>query len=597
MCGIFFSLKRRNEKINDVDNVNFLKHRGPDNTKVITHKILDFEITFANVLLNTIGEIDVSYQPIDNEKFTIICNGTIYNYREIQNTKNESDILCLGEGLFDEGEDFLKKCDGVYAFIFLNKVKNEIIISRDYFGVRPLYIYEKENLLQISSEYKAFKYNNEKINDDVLNFFFNYRFIPGDNTLLKEIKKIEQGSIIKIKLNSSFKQFSKDKKLKINTLINPKLSLNKILNKSIENRSISNNSIAVLQSGGIDSCLISFLLKKKGIEFDSYILKSNDKEDFENAVGFCKSNSINLNIIEEQKYNFQDLKRIIYHLDDPYGDPIILSLDTLAKEISKNKRVCLAGEGVDEVFFGYPHHKIFYILKIIDFLNCKKFLNFTLKYISPKLIQSFLGYTLKFDQNEIDSFKNKIINIKSSKEFYKLIKIFSENELKFQKTSIDYNIKAENYDIRNIDLEEWLPNSQLFKMDKIFMQYSVEVREPYLSKDFIAKSLTYNGYQNIGLYNDKKVFRKMAQNLGFPLKYIQKKKSSFTNDLFFQKSLIDEIKDKIQINNYYLENFFDKKFLETIVNDKSNNVMINKKTFIIGTFLAWIENNEKKINL
>ena len=129
------------------------------------------------------------------------------------------------------------------------------------------------------------------------------------------------------------------------------------------------------------------------------------------------------------------------------------------------------------------------------------------------------------------------------------------------------------------------------------MQYSVEVREPYLSKDFIAKSLTYSGYQNIGLYNDKKIFRKMAENLGFPLKYIQKKKSSFTNDLFFQKSLIDEIKDRIQINNCYLENFFDKKFLETIVNNKSNNIMINKKTFIIGTFLAWIENNEKKINL
>lgn len=597
MCGIFFSLKKKNDKTNDQDNINFLKHRGPDSTKFITQKILDFELTFANVLLNTIGEINVSYQPIDNEKFTIICNGTIYNYREIQNTKNESDILCLGEGLFYEGEDFLKKCDGVYAFIFFNKIKNEIIISRDYFGVRPLYIYEKENMLQISSEYKAFKYNDEKINSDALNFFFNYRFTPGENTFLKKIKKIEQGSIIKIKLNPNLKHFSKEKKLKINISANPKLSLNKILTKSIEHRSISNNSIAVLQSGGIDSCLISFLLKKKGIEFDSYILKSNDKEDLGNAINFCKSNSINLNIIEEQKYNFQELKKIIYHLDDPYGDPIILSLDTLAKEISKNKRVCLAGEGVDEVFFGYPHHKIFYILKIIDFLHCKKFLNFTLKYISPKIIQNFLGYTLKFDHNEINLFKKKIINIKSFKEFYKLIKIFGENELKRLKTSIDYDIKAENYDIRNIDLDEWLPNSQLFKMDKIFMQYSVEVREPYLSKDFIAKSLTYNGYQNIGLKNDKKIFRKMAQDFGFPLKYLQKKKSSFTNDLFFQKSLIDEIKDKILVNNYYLENFFDKKFLETLINDKSNNIMTNKKTFIIGTFLAWIENNEKKITV
>ena len=102
-------------------------------------------------------------------------NGTIYNYKDISQATKESDIRILGDGLYNDGINFLEKCEGVFAFIFFNK-KEKIIVGRDFFGVRPLYIPKIQKIYQFHN----LKILTEKILDidyKALYNYFNLRYI------------------------------------------------------------------------------------------------------------------------------------------------------------------------------------------------------------------------------------------------------------------------------------------------------------------------------------------------------------------------------------------------------------------------------------
>ena len=157
--------------------------------------------------------------------------------------------------------------------------------------------------------------------------------------------------------------------------------------------------------------------------------------------------------------------------------------------------------------------------------------------------------------------------------------------------------ECDNEDIRISDLNEWLPNSQLFKMDKIFMKHSIEVREPYLSKNFVNEGIKNSILSNLSLTSDKIEFRKIALSDGFPVELMQKKKLSFTNSLNNQIELITEIKEKIRDNKSLLLNFFKEEFINEIILLKNQNVMNLKRIFIIGSFIAWVENNNKYLKI
>lgn len=597
MCGLYFQISKV-KKTDDYyeKKINQLKHRGPDNFNIKKIKIGEYNLIFCNSLLNTIGEYNDSVQPINTDEYLIICNGTIYNYKDISQATKESDIRILGDGLYNDGINFLEKCEGVFAFIFFNKKEKKIIVGRDFFGVRPLYITENSEDISISSEYKNLTEKILDIDYKALYNYFNLRYTTSDNTLFKKITKIKPYEFIIFELKSTGITKTVDY---LNNKKENNINLNISLSNSIKNRSLTNSKISILQSGGIDSCYLAFKLKKEKIPFESYIINSNNINDINNAKKFCNELNIKLNIVDEKKYNFDELKKIIYHLDDPYGDPIILSLDSLASEIKKKSRVCLTGEGVDEIFGGYPHHKIFSILNIAFKYNLKFVIDFLLLNLPKNLIKKFISYSLDLDQKEINLLSSRIKKLKTLKDFNNITKFFDNISLNnnFYNNYKNFFAECDNEDIRISDLNEWLPNSQLFKMDKIFMKHSIEVREPYLSKNFVNEGIKNSILSNLSLTSDKIEFRKIALSDGFPVELMQKKKLSFTNSLNNQIELITEIKEKIRDNKSLLLNFFKEEFINEIILLKNQNVMNLKRIFIIGSFIAWVENNNKYLKI
>ena len=165
MCGIFALLnfwKYHHDKV-EIYNL-FLKgkKRGPENTQLIEVTIGDINsyLGFHRLAINGYND-EISNQPFNIDDVYLICNGEIYNYKQLYNTlnikpKSKSDCEVIIHMYKKYGiEQTLQMLDGVFAFILLDMKKQQVFVARDTYGVRPLYVnthtYTGENKEQMES--------------------------------------------------------------------------------------------------------------------------------------------------------------------------------------------------------------------------------------------------------------------------------------------------------------------------------------------------------------------------------------------------------------------------------------------------------------
>ena len=151
MCGIFgILINKKNTNYENIKNYfNYGKKRGPENS-IIKYITEDIIFGFHRLAINGLNEI--SNQPIvdKNNKYILICNGEIYNYKELYKkfnfdniTNSDCEIIIHMYDLF--GLKFINFLDGVFSFMLYDVENEKVIIGRDPHGVRPLYCCNYEN--------------------------------------------------------------------------------------------------------------------------------------------------------------------------------------------------------------------------------------------------------------------------------------------------------------------------------------------------------------------------------------------------------------------------------------------------------------------
>ena len=252
MCGIFAYIsdssinKSKLKKLRKYGNR--ISHRGPDNTK---EKLLDnIYLQFHRLMINDIS--DRGNQPIahpEDEGLILICNGEIYNYKELAsehnfNLNSGSDCEIILHMYKKLGiNETLKNLDGVFAFVLVDKRNNKIWAARDPIGVRSMYIGVGNDNTAIASELKS--------------------IVDGSERLMKKVDQFPPGHYYDI----LEKKFSKYYDYVYPT--NPDMDEEKIMKnirdllfKATEKRLLSDRPIGCLLSGGLDSSLIAGILCK-----------------------------------------------------------------------------------------------------------------------------------------------------------------------------------------------------------------------------------------------------------------------------------------------------------------------------------------------
>ncbi len=493
MCGLAGIIG----KYNFIDRNLMLKsmvHRGPDRQKYFENK----NFCFMHTLLKIMDLSDNSLQPMrdDITGNVIIFNGSIYNYKDLkrnffsnENFKSNSDTEIILKLYSKFGLNFTNYIKGMFAIALYDKKKNKIIIVRDRVGIKPLFYFTDGNLLIFASEIKTLIKNihikNSIILDEneVINFIGHRQLNGFNNTLIKNIKILEPGNLIIYDLTN--KNFEKYKYVDYekNPLNIGEDKFESVLNQSINFHTITEHKkVACLLSGGLDSTLLSIILKNnlndKEIHTFSSILNHPNVEN-KNIKQIVQDYKFKQHYIFEDDLDFfNHHQKTIYDIDQPTPDSSSTMHNFLCKKISEEGfKVVFTGNGGDENFLGYSLHAYGYLADLLNKFNFNKF------YKELKKIK-------KFNPNKnvfLRSIK-EIINIEllnKNKQFQLKKRI---EHLKFNNDykNLSFYKKMSNNILENIILNfktHWGMQSFLDYEDKNSMAYGLESRVPYLYDD------------------------------------------------------------------------------------------------------------------
>lgn len=375
MCGILGIVSGRTLVNRDISTfeaaLNLQKHRGPDDKGVSS---------LPNALLGhrrlSIIDLDKrASQPMASacERFSIVFNGEIYNYRELKHDlekagkvfKTESDTEVLLTGLVLEGLSFIKKCIGMFAFCFNDSHKKKAYLVRDRLGIKPLYYSLRGDIVYFSSAVQSLQ--QLLINDDLtpsltsLSSYLSYRYPIQENTFINSISSLEPGSYLEVS-NCGIKKFQywdpsefiEDQFDRGESYYSEKL--NSLLSDSVRLRMIADVPVGAYLSGGVDSSALVSIMSKQHSSIKTYTTGFNEVGYNEFSYAEAVSDRFGTDhtevLLNSNQY-LDDMTKLISLKGAPLSVPNEVPIWILSKELKKHISVVLSGEGADELFMGY----------------------------------------------------------------------------------------------------------------------------------------------------------------------------------------------------------------------------------------------------
>ncbi len=579
MCGIvgFQNFKKVNfdceKKLREITKT--LNHRGPDFCGF--WKSSNGNTFFGHTRLSIIDLSTNGSQPMVsiNGRYVIVFNGEIYNYKLIKkdlkkkfNVKfnNETDTSVLLESISFLGlRKTLKLIEGMFAFALFDKKDESITLVRDRYGEKPLFYFFDENNFIFSSELKAIKKFFEKqkleIDSESCKLFSCLGYIPAPLTIFKKTYKVLPAQIIKIKEK---KIIEKEKYWGLDNIKNSSIeiydyeNINNLIEKSVKKLMIADVEIGCFLSGGIDSSLVASLMQKNSMKkIKTFTIGFKEKQFDESQYAKEIANHLGTDhhemiiSIDDMMENIENVYDIY---DEPFGDSSFLPTNIVSKLASKSVKVVLSGDGGDEVFLGY--NRYLFAKKIQRFNN---YIPLGIRKILKSLLTNFpigiLDYMSKPFEKKlgIQGFSHKIQKIANLMEyndhidFYKKLNLIDNKNLEFL---TNYKIFDEDRDLISStqlnDINYYLPNDILTKVDRASMNNSLEVRSPFLDST-IAKYIFKISNKYKMKNGTLKYFLKKSLNDFVPKKYFDRPKMGFAIplDIWLKKKKIIKLFDDI----------------------------------------------------
>ncbi len=512
MCGICGFSKSDEKLIREM--LDALKHRGPDDVGYL----VDNYVSIGNTRLSIIDLSEAARQPIFNEDKTVavVFNGEIYNYIELREElmskghvfKTNSDTEVIVHAYEEWGFNCVEKFNGMWAFAIYDTKRKIIFLSRDRFGIKPLYYHydEKTRNLYFASEVKAILkalQNKPTINLKGIIQYLLYRDTIDNTTVYNEIQKLLPAHNLIFNLKN--RELSIRKYWDIPDQLIEEISeeealkeLEDRLKKSIKFRIRSDVPIGAILSGGLDSSIVTSLMRV------AYNEEKNDGEDeFYTFTVRFRSEKLDEGVYARMVAKKYKTKHVEVYLDDedfiktmieyanikdtPIGVPNEIALYQLAKKIRDHGvKVVLSGEGSDEIFYGYS--RIFRSpfdferIRILSYTpDGKKLYKTEFKSLHKiykgqffeRMLDLFLfRYNYFTREDVIELFGKDIKQILDE-----IISVFEEKW---------YKIRGDNYRrISYVFLKIHLP-ILLNRVDNAMMAASVESRVPFLDPDVVS---------------------------------------------------------------------------------------------------------------
>jgi asparagine synthase (glutamine-hydrolysing) len=537
MCGILgqITLSRQHNRELFMDALSLLEHRGPDNTNMKTYAHDTAIINFGHTRLKIIDLSETSNQPFEIDHCSMIFNGEIYNYQALKQElesngvifKTSSDTETILQMYLYYGIDqTLEKLHGMFAFAIYDQQKEHIYIARDRIGIKPLYYYQDNETLIFTSEIKAIhKLCKERLtinNNSVANYYY-HRHIAEPQTIYNEIHAVKSGEYMTTNLKTMDTDSTQYWQLKKSTTKTEEGDIvddiEALLHQSIQEHLVSDVPISFALSGGLDSSLLIAMTKEYKNDIVGYTIKRSAQDiDWHYSKKIADYLNVEQRVIEFQSLKTQkEDKRIFEIYDNPLACSSIFSTYLLYKEIGKDFKVCISGDGADEIFGGYKWYQYYFdltrpsLVTLAHYDRFKYLARHYLKYRHHKGVAKYKRIMLdRFSKQEIE------VNLLKSRT-----NVYEEDMYKEYINEIN-DIK----DLMYVDFFTFL-RFGLIRADLSSMAHSVENRVPFLDHRLVeyAYSIDPKLFNKRGIL--KYLLKKVAERY-LPKEYIYRAKKGFS---------------------------------------------------------------------
>jgi asparagine synthase (glutamine-hydrolysing) len=351
-----------------------LRHRGPDGAGTFVSE--DRRMALATRRLAIVDPRGGDQPMFGPKGECLVFNGEIYNYpglrkeleRDGQRFESDCDTEVILHLYRRYGDGCVRHLTGMFAFALWDPERGELILARDPIGEKPLYWTAQGGRLLFGSEIKAMLAHpavTPEVNDDQLCAYLTNLVAMTPATLFRGISKLPPGTIARctpdgLKIERYWQLFA-PRSWRDDDLAESAPRVRTMLERSVEARLMSDVPVGVLLSGGLDSTTLVAVLRERAEGMATFSVGfENEPELDERAVArrvAAEFGTEHHEIVLSEGAAVEFLPELVHHQDEPLGDPVCMPLHFVCGLARDNGvKVLLAGEGADELFWGYPRY-------------------------------------------------------------------------------------------------------------------------------------------------------------------------------------------------------------------------------------------------
>lgn len=575
-----------------------IAHRGPDGEGFFIDQAAGLALGHRRLSIIDLSEAGAQPMTSSSGQYTVVFNGEIYNFRTLRRVladrgasfRGSSDTEVLLQLIEAQGVyEATKQLDGMFAFAVWDKSRRVLSLVRDRLGEKPLFIGLEAGGLWFSSELKsrtAIGYAPPELDTEALGRYLRFGYVPDPQTIYAGVFSVPAATILEFPASildaggCRLREHAVDQirskrywrySLRSAARTSPRSStdttvtdLDVLLTNTIENELVADVPIGCFLSGGIDSSLVTGIAQKLSarpvktftIGFDN---PSFDESAFSREVADHLGTEHHCRVVtgKDALDCVQDLPQVF---DQPFANASALCSLLLAKYASEQVKVCLTGDGADEVFVGY--NRYLYPPRIKRWIDSPigPVVRRVARFSAGSARQGFSSLSrvlgkIQNVENKLQKFAKSMSSDSEFALFEELISILDDevgpqllrdDDLAgvFREPLLDRSIGFFD-SARQFDLNSYLPGDNLSKVDRTAMRYSLETRSPFMDHKVVDFGLSLTMEQLVSASKGKIVLRKLLSDF-IPTRMIDRPKMGFsvpiddwlTNDL---RSLIDDV--------------------------------------------------------
>lgn len=513
MCGIIGAFQKDGIDLNRLRKAtDSLRHRGPDAAGYFLNSGQQ-NVFLGHRRLSIIDVSDAANQPLysADERYVIVYNGELYNFQNLKRKlphfcwKTNSDTEVILELFAQFGVECFSWFNGIFAFAIYDQQQDKIWLCRDQLGIKPLFVQRSSGRLLFASELKAIV-EAQKVEDGLAKLkvsktavaqFLHLGYISEPNTIYRGIKKFPAGNYAVFDVKTQEWQRHRYWNAGDYYLTDPIIDETKALNhyketlfSAVQSQMMSDVPLGTFLSGGIDSSLVTAVAaKSSSTQVQSFSIGFHDAQYDESQ--YAKEVAKHLGTKHHQFMVGQEdilslIPDFISVYDEPFADSSAFPTMLVSKLARQHVTVTLSGDGGDEFFQGYGMYQWAERLSKLHNQMARKPIKWAARFLGERYQRGAMVFDFPSEKRIPSHIFSQEQYLFAEQELHRLL-----NNGRIDFTALNQLPKKGTARERQAfwDVEHYLKDDLLVKVDRASMKFSLETRVPLLDIHLVQLAL------------------------------------------------------------------------------------------------------------